>query len=407
MNRKYIKIVPLLLAGALVFAGCGATKTEGTTADSTVVSESVAAVQTDNNSSEVNITLEGTTAKADSDSVTVSGQVITITEGGTYILSGSLEDGYVIIDVDKEENVQLVLNGVSINSEDFAAIYVLSADEVSVTLAEGTTNTLTNGGSFKAIDDNNVDAVIYSKDDLTLNGEGTLVISSPAGHGIVGKDDVTVTGGSYEISAAQTTVRANDNIDITDGEFTLNAGSDGIHAENNDDDTVGAVSISGGSFLIDAGDDGIHATTTLTISGGSLDITAGEGLEATCITINDGELSIEAFDDGINAAWKSSISTPFVEINGGSVTIVMGAGDTDGIDSNGDIIINGGTVSVTGNSTFDYDGTGVINGGTVIVNGQQITTLPNQMMGGAGGMGDFGGMGDPGGAGGPGGMGMR
>ena len=134
-------------------------------------------------------------------------------------------------------------------------------------------------------------------------------------------------------------------------------------------------------------------------------ITAAEGLEATHVTINDGEISIEASDDGINASQKSDVLSPVIEINGGSTTIVMGEGDTDGVDSNGDIVINGGTISVNGNSTFDYDGTGVINGGTVIVNGEQVTTLPNQMMGGPEGTGGPGGMGDPGSMGNPGEMG--
>ena len=109
-----------------------------------------------------------------------------------------------------------------------------------------------------------------------------------------------------------------------------------------------------------------------------------EGIEATYIKINDGNISISASDDGINATNKSKEYETLVEINGGNINITMGAGDTDGVDSNGNIIINGGTISVTGNSTFDYDGTGTINGGTVIVNGETVTSLPNQMMGGPG-----------------------
>ena len=106
------------------------------------------------------------------------------------------------------------------------------------------------------------------------------------------------------------------------------------------------------------------------------------------IQINDGKISISASDDGINAARKSSAYTPTVEINGGEITIVMGAGDTDGVDSNGNLIINGGTVNVSGNSCFDCDGTATYNGGTVIVNGQQVDSIPVQMMGGRGGMMD-------------------
>ena len=334
------------------------------------------------------ITLNGSTAAADSDTVRISGSAVTITAAGTYIISGTLDNGSVIVAADKEDKVQLVLNAVSINSDTFAAIYISQADKVFVTLADGTVNRLSNGGSFIQIDDNEVDAVVFSKDDITFNGTGTLQISSPAGHGIVGKDEVTITGGVYEIAAAKHAVRANDSIAVSGGSFAL-AGEDGLHAENSDDDSLGSIVITGGDFTIKVADDAIHAVSLLQIDGGTYSITAAEGLEGTYIRINDGTIHISASDDGVNAAHKSSAYTPTVEINGGSLTIVMGAGDTDGVDSNGNIIINGGTVSVTGGSSFDCDGTAQYNGGTIIVNGQQVDSIPNQMMGGM--RGGFGG----------------
>ncbi|MBR2782709.1 MAG: carbohydrate-binding domain-containing protein [Firmicutes bacterium] len=387
MKHQYFIIIALLLAAVLLFSGCAGT--EAATDEATVREDTTETTEpTANNETlengEVEISLEGTTARAASDAVSVSGSAVTISEAGTYVLSGSLDNGSVIVDADKEAEVQLILNGVSVTSADFAAIYAAQADKVTVTLAEGTVNTLVNGGSFTSIDESNVDAVIFSKDDLELEGAGTLIITSPAGHGIVSKDDLTVSDGNYEIDAADTAIKANDSLEIAGGSFTLTAGADGLHAENNDDESLGSIYIGGGSFSVNASDDGVHATTVLQIDGGTFQITAAEGLEATCVTVNGGDISIAASDDGINAARKFSLYSPAVEINGGSITIVMGAGDTDGVDSNGDIVINGGTVDVTGNSTFDYDGTGVINGGTVIVNGQQVSTLPNQMMGGPG-----------------------
>ena len=339
----------------------------------------------------VEITLNGATAEASSEAVQISGSTVTITAAGTYILTGFLDDGSVIVDVTKDDKVQLVLNGVSIRSSDYAAIYVKQADKVFVTLADGTVNTLTNGGTYTQTDENDVDAVIFAKDDITFNGTGTLRITANAGSGIVGKDEVTITMGVYEITAAEHAIRAKDSLAIADGSFTLYAQEDGLHAENGDDETLGNIYIAGGSFTIQVKDDAIHATTLLQIDGGTFDITAAEGLEATYVQINDGTIQISASDDGINAARKSSVYTPTVEINGGEITISMGAGDTDGIDSNGNIIINGGTISVTGQSSFDYDGTAQYNGGTIIVNGQQVNSIPNQMMGG--GMGGFGGMG--------------
>ena len=335
----------------------------------------------------VSISLGGSSASASSEAVQISGSTVTITAAGTYILSGTLENGSVIVNATKDDKVQLVLDGASIHSKSYAAIYVVQADKVFVTLAEDTVNYLSNGGSFVQLDDNDVDGVVFAKDDITLNGSGTLVVTSPAGHGIVGKDEVTITGGSYEISAAKCAIRGKDSIAVSDGTFTIKAGTDGLHAENNDDDTLGSIYIAGGSFSITAADDGIHANTILQIDGGKMSISAAEGLEATYIQINGGDISISASDDGVNAAQKSSACRATFEMNDGTLTVVMGAGDTDGIDSNGNIIVNGGTINVTGQSSFDCDGTAQYNGGTIIVNGQQVNSIPNQMMGGMGGMG--------------------
>ena len=343
------------------------------------------------------ITLSGNTASTDSDHVTVSGGTVTVNGPGTYLVSGTLANGGIVVNADKQDKVQLVLNDVSISSDTGAAIYVAQADKVFVTLAEGTSSTLTNGGRFAQDADGEIDAVIYAKDDLTLNGSGSLTINSLAGHGIVGKDDVTVTGGSYAITSPDSAMTANDTLAVAGGSFQITTNKDGLHSENSDDDTLGAIYITGGSFVIRAGDDAVHAESLLQIDGGSLDITAAEGLEATYIHINDGQINISATGDGVNAARKSSAYTPTVEISGGTLTVTMGPGDTDGIDSNSNLIITGGTVNVTAASAFDYDGTASFTGGTVIINGQQVDTLPNQMMGGRGGMmGGHGGMmGDP------------
>lgn len=408
MKHRYTKLLPLALSAAMLFTGCATQQAEPSAvseaASATTISETVGSLdavtvaadteaygeafsQRDlsgeyDTAEAVAITLNGSSAASDSDSVQISGSTVTITAAGTYILSGELDNGSVIVNVSEQDKVQLVLNGVSIHSDTFAALYVVQADKVFVTLADGTTNSLSNGGSFVLLDENNVDAVVYAKDDITFNGTGTLEISSPAGHGIVGKDEVTITDGVYEIVAADSTIRAKDSIAIADGSFTLTAGSDGLHAENNDDDTLGSIYIADGTFTIQAVDDAVHATTLLQIDGGSLNITAAEGLEATYLQINDGEIDISASDDGVNAGRKSSAYTPTVEINGGTLTIVMGAGDTDAVDANGNIIINGGTVNITAQSSFDCDGTAQYNGGTIIVNGQTVNSIPTQMMGG-------------------------
>ena len=317
------------------------------------------------------------------------GQDIAITAAGTYVLTGSARNVTVTVEADKEDKVQLVLEGLDLTNDDAPAIYVKSADKVFVTTA--TDSALSVTGSFVKDGDTNLDGVIFSKSDLTLNGTGTLTVASSK-NGVVGKDDLKVTGGTYVISANKKALEANDSIRIADGVLELTAGTDGLHAENDEDDTTGYIYIGGGTVAIRCGDDAIHATSVVQVDGGDLTISAAEGIEATYVQLNGGTVSITSSDDGINAAQKSSAYRATVEINGGDIAIVMGAGDTDGVDSNGDIIVNGGTISVSGNSTFDYDGTAQYTGGTILANGQQIDYIPNQMMGGGmGGWGGFGG----------------
>ena len=341
----------------------------------------------------VKVALNKTGIECSDEGVEVSGSNATITKAGTYILSGTLDNGSIIVDADKEDKVQLVLSGVTINSDTFAAIYVRQADKVFITLDEGTENILSNSGAFSQIDDNEVDAVIFSKDDITVNGKGTLKINCAAGNGISGKDEVTITGGVSEIEAAKHAIRAKDSLAIADGSFKLVSDNDGLHAENGDDDSLGNIYITGGDFNIQVADDAVHANSLLQIDGGTFDITAAEGFEGTYIKVNDGTILINASDDGVNAAYKSSAYTPTFEMNGGTLTINMGAGDTDAVDSNVDLIINGGTIDITGQSAFDYDGTAQYNGGTIIVNGQTVDSISGQGMGRGMGQGMGRGMG--------------
>lgn len=307
------------------------------------------------------------------------GQDLHITAAGVYVLTGSASNVTVWVEAADEDKVQIVLDGVTITNSSFPVIYVKTADKVFVTTSGDSTLRVT--GVFTTDGSTKTDGVIFSKSDLVLNGTATLTISS-TDNGVVGKDDLKITGGTYNITAASKAIEANDSIRIAGGTLQLTAGTDGLHVENNDDDTKGYLYIADGTLTINAGDDGIHATTVAQIDGGTLTITATEGIEATYIQINGGTISINGRDDGINAGQKSNAYRATIEINGGSITITMAAGDTDGIDSNGDIIVRGGTINVTGNSSFDYDGTATYTGGTIIVNGQQLSYIPNQMMGG-------------------------
>ena len=327
------------------------------------------------------IVLNGDSASCDSSAVTIDGSTITITAEGIYLLSGTLTDGQIIVNAGDTDKVQLVLNGADITSSTSAAIYALEADKVFVTLAEGTENTLTNGGAYVAIDDNNIDAVIFAKTDLTLNGWGNLTINAQAGHGVVSKDDLVITGGSYTITAASHGLSGKDSMAIADGTFTLSSEDDAIHCDD-------ALTIHSGTFTIPY---------------------CYEGIEGLSITIEDGVFDITSNDDGINAgggtdssgfggfrnrqqdAFTTS-SASFIVINGGTFTVVS-TGDC--VDSNGDLTINGGTLDLTcngnGDTALDCDGSYTNNGGDVTTNDGSESN-PGQMTGGMGG-GRQGGMG--------------
>lgn len=320
----------------------------------------------------------------DAEAIIVSdGQDVTIREEGIYVVSGSASDTTLIVEAD-DGKVQLVLDGVSIANADYPCIYVKSADKVFITTTDSD-NALTVSGEFVDDGEASTDGVIFSKDDIVLNGVGRLAVSS-SDNGIVGKDDLKITGGTYVLDVEDCAIEANDSIAICDGTFTITAQSDGLHSD-------GYVYICGGDLGIRVGDDGIHAENICQIDDGNIVIEAAEGIEATWVQINGGAIRITASDDGVNAAQKASDYTATFEMNDGYLTVSMGVGDTDAIDSNGNIYVNGGTIDITSQNSFDYDGLAQYNGGTIIVNGEETNTITNQMMGGGmpGGPGWMGG----------------
>lgn len=229
------------------------------------------------------IKLNGTSASCSSNAVKISGSQITITDEGTYILSGTLQDGMVIVDADASDKVQLVLNGADISCSASAAVYVRQADKVFLTTAANTENTLSNGGTYEAVDENNIDAAVFSKEDLTLSGKGSLKILAKAGHGVVSKDSLVMTGGNYDITAEKHGLSGKDNVCIADGTCQITAGKDGIHAENADDTSLGFLYIADGTFEITSEGDGISSAYFGQIEGGSFNIQAGGGFRTTVI----------------------------------------------------------------------------------------------------------------------------
>lgn len=233
--KKKSFLALLLILVMTISCACGSKDGDSTTTDDTeenTTSESGSEAQlnadlfTDRDfevgydeSTSAIITLNGDSAQCSSNAVEISGTTVTIKDEGTYILRGTLNDGMIIVNADKKDKPQIVLDNVTINSDTSAPIYILQADKVFITMAANSENTLSNGGTFTAIDDNNIDSVIFSKDDLTLNGNGTLTITSPAGHGIVSKDELTITSGTYAITSASHGIAGKDNVCITNAIF--------------------------------------------------------------------------------------------------------------------------------------------------------------------------------------------
>ena len=313
-------------------------------------------------SDENTIVLNGDSITTSGSNIKVSGSTVTITGAGTYTVSGTLKNGQIIVDANKEEKVILVLNGVDITCSYGSGIYGVQSDKIIITLAAGTQNTISDGSSYtleSGTDEPN--AAVFSKDDLTLNGTGTLTVSGNYQNGILSKDDLVIAGGTYIVTAVNDALRGRDSITITDGKFTINAGADGFQSNNDEDTEKGTVNISGGSFDITAGNDGIQAYTVLTISGGTFDITTGGG-SASAPTGGSNDF----FNPRGGSPFGGNTTTTTTEdskkgLKGGSGISITGGTFTldtydDAVHSNTDIKIAGGTFTIAaGDDAFHAD----------------------------------------------------
>lgn len=321
----------------------------------------------------VAITLEGGSASCSSNAVTIDGGQIVIGAEGVYVVSGTLDDGQIIVNAGETDKVQLVLKGADITCGSSAAIYALEADKVFVTLAEGTENRLANGGEYIAIDDNNIDAVIFAKTDLTLNGSGSLSIDARAGHGVVSKDDLVIAGGSYTIAATSHGLSGKDSVAIASGSFVISSGKDGIHSENSDDLTLGTLYIASGSFEITSQGDAVSAQGELLIDGGDFSIYTGEGSASVEMSTGDGFGGgmggpFGWNDTGAQAEDEDSVSQKGIKgesaftINGGS--FVIDSAD-DCLHAGGAMLIIAGEFELSsGGDAVHCDGALTIEGGS-------------------------------------------
>ena len=383
--------------------------------------------------SAVKIKLNNSSIDCSSSSVSINGTTATIRLPGTYVVSGKLDDGQIIVDVDKKEDVHLILDGADITCSDNAPIYIMSADKTIITLAENSENILTDSKDLTFSDavSEEPNATLFSKDNLTINGSGSLTVNANFNNGIQTKNHLKILGGNITVTAPNDALKGKDSVTITDGTFDLYTKGDGVVSSNSEETGLGYIHITGGKFNITADgkgingatliitkggsfditsvddamhsngditiadgeftltsdDDGIHSDSDLTINAGTISITKSyEGIESGGVTINGGDISIYASDDGINVAsgndnsstggmWGkdmfASDSSCNLVFTGGNVYVNCSG---DGLDSNGTIEMSGGNVVVYGpdssaNGALDYGISFEITGGNFIATG--------------------------------------
>ena len=316
----------------------------------------------------------------DTDTVVIDQNTVTITDEGTYLLSGNLSDGMLIVNAETTDEVHLIFNQAAISNQDSAAVYIASADKVFLTLADGTENAVSNGGVYADIDEDTIDGAIFSKADLSFNGTGKLIVTAAAGHGIVSKADLIFADGSYEISAAEHGIEGKDSVRIAEGTYEILSGKDGIHSENDEDETLGFIYLKDGIFKIQSQGDGISAGNWLLAENGTYEITTGQGgvsaeeknsLEqhkqeeqeksakgikaGAQMLLKEGTYCLDTEDDSIH-------SNGDVFITGGDYTL---SSRDDGIHADDGAAISGGNIKIS----ESYEG---IEGLTIDITGGQI-----------------------------------
>ena len=344
---------------------------------------------------------------------------VTISLEGTYIISGSASNARITVDADETAKPHIVLGGMSLTSADGPALFIRSADKVFVTLADGTENYLSDGASYELYDeDTALDAALFSREDITINGTGSLAVTGNYKHGIVSKDDLVITGGALTVTSQKAGLSGKDCVKIAEADIVIDAGSDGIRSDNAEDETRGYVYVESGNLQITAGNDGIQAETVLNITGGNFNITSGggstnastqsgsyfnpmwgmwggsastaneesaKGLKASSdILISGGSFHIDSSDDSIHSNGTIHISDGQFQIQSGD----------DGIHADTDLGISGGIITIT----KSYEG---IEASKIVISGGEIDLVASDdglnaaggndgsAMGGRPGMGSF------------------
>lgn len=339
------------------------------------------------------ITLADSTAHVQGSGASAVGSTVTITQAGTYLVTGMLSDGQIVVEAGDEDKLQIVFAGVSIHHETGPALFVSNADKCFVTLADGTENTLSDGAAYQLTgEDDSRDATIFSKDDLTINGTGSLTVTGAYKHAVCSNDDLVITGGTFSVTSVEDAFRGKDCIKIADGAFTVNAGDDAFHSDAFFYAADGKVNVetcyegyegtqvivSGGEHTINASDDALNAALPDSDTSTDADVTDTRIAPDAQGTSNmqgapdaQGMPGMQAGPGAGGDQMAASSSECVIQINGGILTL---SAQNDGIDSNGTVEITGGTVLVSGpdagmDGALDYDMSATVSGGTLLMVG--------------------------------------
>ena len=337
-------------------------------------------------SSAISVRLKDNGSSADGDGVLIDGNIITVTKAGCYVFSGNLSNGQLRVETTDNAAVTLVLSGVTVHNDCTAPLFVRKAENVLLTLADGTQNTFSDGADRVYEDEENQEpsGTIFSKSDLVLGGEGTLCVNAAFADGIVSRDGLTVESGNITVRAADDALMGRDYVRVIDGVLNLEAAGDGIKSTNDTDHTVGFVAIDGGRLTVTSGKDGIQSQSTLSVDGGEINVVAGggyrngtphgqggfgytataqteslgKGLKAgTVLSLSGGKVSVDAADDALHSNQSFMMS-------GGDVTVA--AGD-DGAHADTELTVANGNLTVTNSYEGLESATVIIEGGNVSV----------------------------------------
>jgi hypothetical protein len=301
----------------------------------------------------------------------VAGSQATITAAGVYALSGALADGQIVVDTGDEAPVYLILNGVELSSSTSAPLFISKAEEVVIVLADGTQNTITDAASyvFASAEEDEPNAALFSKANLTITGSGALTVQGNYNDGIASKDGLLIDGGVITVSAVDDGIRGKDYLVVRNGALSVTAGGDGLKADNEEDATLGYIQIEAGTVQVNAGGDAITAQSQVLVTGGEFNLTSGGGSTAVIddtlsakgikaavdVQIDGGSFTIDAADDAVHA--NNNIT-----INGGVFTIASG---DDGMHADQTLTINDGAIDIT----RSYEG---IEGAVITLNGGSV-----------------------------------